>query len=96
VGGKRHRSRRPEKDMSLCDYCGIRLVWGTTPEGTRVPLDPRAPVYRFDGETALLIPMDDSGVRAYMVNHYSTCPKVTRKGQTRLPLGPGGQPVKTP
>jgi len=85
--------------MSLCDFCGIRIVWGTTPDGKRIPLDPRAPVYRFDrtNDTALLIPLsdEDEGTRPYMVSHFSTCSKVTRKGQAKLPLGPGGQPVKT-
>jgi hypothetical protein len=80
---------------AVCDYCGVRIVWGKDEHGVNIPLDPRAPVYQYANGTATIIPLDGEGndrVRTVMVSHYSTCSKVTRKGQPHLPLGPGGQP----
>lgn len=31
--------------MSPCRGCGKAVVWGVKPDGSKVPLDPRAPVY---------------------------------------------------
>ncbi len=51
-----------------CKGCGRDMTWGITTEGARIPLDPRAPVYRLDNGIA---------VRAHgcMVTHFATCSK---------------------
>jgi len=68
--------------MPNCSYCGTKILWGSTPDGKRVPLDPKAPVYHYDpaAKTAVIIPQLDY-YRPVMVNHFSTCPKITRRGQ---------------
>ena len=54
--------------------CGKSIVWGVDANGTRIPLDPRAPVYRLGAERL--------GGGYYVarqldcfVNHFCTCPK---------------------
>lgn len=62
--------------MTICKGCGKAIVWGETPEGTRIPLDPRAPVYESApqaGDTS-----DRHTVRRTVtafVSHFATCPK---------------------
>ena len=52
-----------------CKGCGKPIIWGTDPEGKRIPLDPRPPVYM----------VEPSGkcrrVSNAMVTHFATCPK---------------------
>lgn len=60
--------------MSKCRGCGREVVWGVTPDGKRIPLDPRPPVYR----TGALLP--GGGVhcerdREALVSHFATCSK---------------------
>jgi len=68
--------------MANCSYCGKKILWGVTVEGKRIPLDPTAPVYHYDpaAKTAVIIPQVDY-YRPVMVNHFSTCAKITRRGQ---------------
>ncbi len=43
--------------MSTCRGCGKKIIWGTTKDGKRIPLDPAPPVYSVIG---LEYPNDDS------------------------------------
>lgn len=56
--------------------CGKPIVWGQDEAGKRVPLDPRAPVYRlvqYDPQARLYaIERVTEGVH---VSHFATCPK---------------------
>lgn len=66
----------------VCTYCGVRIVWGETFDGKRIPLDPRAPVYQYAAGRAALIPLEGpEHLRTVMVSHFATCPEVTRKGK---------------
>jgi hypothetical protein len=58
--------------MSECRGCGKRILWGVTPEGRKIPLDPSAPVY-----SVVHINGRDECVRTtlHMVSHFVTCPK---------------------
>ena len=65
--------------MAKCRGCGAEIVWieapkaGNPNETVKVPLDPKAPVYR-------RLPGLDNGERAhpdYMVSHFATCPKAS-------------------
>ena len=50
--------------------CAIPILWAETPEGARIPLDSRAPVYRVeerDGKT-IAIRMANT-----FVTHFATC-----------------------
>ncbi len=72
--------------MSKCKGCGKRIVWGETPEGKKIPLDPSAPVYSIDvGENSGEMRVwDGLGVRpverrrGFMVSHFATCPDANR------------------
>lgn len=56
-----------------CKYCGKEIVWGVTAEGTRIPLDPRAPVYEVKAVLALGVSVArQSGA---MASHFTTCTK---------------------
>lgn len=72
--------------MSTCRGCGADLVWGVTPDGKRIPLDPRPPVYR----TGTLLP--DGGVRCErdreaLCSHFATCPKADQFSGSRRKEG---------
>jgi hypothetical protein len=72
--------------VSTCRGCGKEIVWGTTEEGTKIPLDPRAPVYslgpRKIGESAAFGETHgDQLVKRTslaMVSHFATCPKASQ------------------
>ncbi len=69
--------------MAWCQGCGRIMVFGVTVDGKKIPLDPKAPVYRViekDGERILV----ERAVAA-MVNHHSTCPKVNEKPWKKKP-----------
>lgn len=65
-----------------CKGCGKPIVWGLTPEGKRIPLDPRAPVYDYATTPA----MDGASAfrnRVAMVTHFATCPKASEFSQSK-------------
>ncbi len=67
-----------------CKGCGRTIVWGVDGKGTRIPLDPRAPVYRMTGEFAGDMAHVNRDTMA-LVTHFATCPQADRfskKGQT--------------
>jgi hypothetical protein len=69
--------------MSICRGCGKEIVWGTTEDGKKIPLDPRAPVYslgpRKIGDNPAFGERDGDQVvkrtSLAMVSHFVTCPK---------------------
>lgn len=69
--------------MSECKGCGKPIVWGCAEKGTKIPLDPRAPVYRMTGEFV----GDTAHIRRdtmALVTHFSTCSqasKFSKKGR---------------
>lgn len=50
-----------------CAGCGRLIVWGTTPEGKRIPLDPAATVYSVSLEGIC------EKIGGFMVTHFATC-----------------------
>ena len=70
-----------------CKGCGKPIVWGQEiGTGTKIPLDPRAPVYAPIQENI------DGTVRvarhaAAMVTHFATCPKATDFSRSKKPAG---------
>ena len=71
-----------------CKGCGAPMVWVTTPDGRRVPLDPRPSIYRVapiaGSMVAYLVtgkedPLPNDGGK-YMVSHFATCPAAARLG----------------
>lgn len=60
---------------STCRGCGKVIVWGVTPDGKRIPLDPKPPVYRTEERGAEVIAARD---REAMVSHFATCPEANR------------------
>lgn len=73
---------------SPCRGCGAPIVWGKTDEGTRVPLDPKPPVYRV---------REDLGgyaierVEATFVSHFATCSSANRFSGRNRKGGDGGK-----
>lgn len=60
--------------MNYCRGCHREIVWGTTEDGKKIPLDPRPAVYATIREEAsgdLLIRQ----TKTAMVSHFVTCPK---------------------
>lgn len=71
---------------AICRGCGAEIVWGVTPNGKRIPLDPRPPVY-YTGTLR-----GDGGVncerdREAMVSHFATCPQANRFSGSRRKEG---------
>lgn len=60
-----------------CRGCGAEIVWGIQPNGVRVPLDPKPPVYR----TGTLRPdgaVNITREREALVSHFATCRDANR------------------
>jgi len=55
-------------ERSVCKGCGAAIIWVTSPNGSPMPLDAKAPTYaRADSET-------DRVVRSNaLVTHFATC-----------------------
>lgn len=75
---------------SDCRGCGRPMVWAVTPDGKKIPLDPKASVYRVTSNgpneppTAELVrtrqTVGDNDVvqeDSYMVSHFHTCPNAS-------------------
>lgn len=52
--------------------CGRPIVFALNDKGTRIPLDPAAPVYRVTGKTPEGVPVIER-VRECAVSHFATC-----------------------
>jgi len=89
--------------VSVCRGCGARVVWGKTPEGKTIPLDPKPPIYVVENvvqdpadATNLKVTVSRAngteivpGVRRFMVSHFATCPEAgTFTGRTAKPEEP--------
>jgi hypothetical protein len=59
--------------------CKAEIIWGKTPEGKSIPLDPKPPTY--------VLGEDGVAVRsAAMVSHFATCPDARQfSGSGRKP-----------
>ncbi len=77
---------------ATCKGCGKRIIWGITPEGKKIPLDPGAAVYTISREPgptmAFIEPLyardsDGEKVRDHMVTHFATCSKANDFGKGR-------------
>lgn len=68
--------------MSKCKGCDAEIVWGIDEKGTRVPLDPRPPVYellKFDPVVQAYAVERDGGERPrHYVSHFATCPDANK------------------
>ena len=62
--------------MTSCKGCGREIVWAEDDKGTKIPLDPRAPVYQV---------VDGVAVRntKAMVSHFATCSQANRFSGSR-------------
>jgi hypothetical protein len=68
-----------------CKGCGKPIFWAETPDGRRVPLDPKPPVYVADKENGRC----ERVAREFMVTHFATCPEANTFSRT-----PGGKSGK--
>lgn len=79
---------------ATCNGCGKPIVWATTAEGKRIPLDPRPAVYRVVEDPQR--PKNYSATRieevssegrpmGAMVTHFATCPKAGDFSGSRKP-----------
>lgn len=62
--------------MPYCEMCNRVVVMGTTGDGKKITLDPKARVYRIvdtDGENNLI-----ERNTSVMVAHYFTCPQADK------------------
>jgi hypothetical protein len=69
-------------DFCKGQNCKRPVLWGKTPEGKKIPLDPRTPVYRVrnpraDVDGCVHIERDETA----MVTHFATCPDVGQFGK---------------
>lgn len=84
--------------MTTCKYCPKRIVWGIDEKGTRVPLDPVAPVYhvlQFDAASGSYAVERDGGIApdgtqkpVHYVSHFATCAgasKASKKNHAQRP-----------
>lgn len=80
-----------------CSKCGKEIFWVVSDTGARVPLDPKAKIFRVeavaDGDpiaSPVRNPMDGLTTgNAYMVTHFATCPNAAEFS------GRSGKPAET-
>lgn len=78
--------------------CGKDIVWGVDEKGTRIPLDPRAPVYHvlsWDPVSKLYAVERAIGEKGtYQVSHFATCPMANNFSRsTRKAMPDQGTPT---
>ncbi len=78
-----------EVKTDVCKGCGATIVWGKTPDGKSIPLDPRAPVYFQElkedksgyvatrGATMAAHQDGKEQLGFWAVSHFATCPKAS-------------------
>ena len=74
--------------MSECKGCGREIIWGQTPIGSMIPLDPRAPIYRIlkrDASGTAQIKHVEKDVAEIYVTHFATCPKASEFSRSKKP-----------
>ena len=79
--------------MANCKGCGKKIIWGVTPEGKKIPLDPSPPVYAV--EVGAVLHTDGQFVRrasGFHVSHFATCPNANDFSKGRKPCQ--GQPER--
>ncbi len=62
---------------AICKGCGKPIVWGETPDGKKVPLDPKPLVYMLLAGRAFgtnLQRIERLQQDEAMVSHFATCP----------------------
>lgn len=74
---------------SICKGCGKKIVWGLTPEGKSIPLDPTPRVYEIDPGAE---PIDGKHNVVHLPNaavtHFATCSQANRfSGRNRPAAG---------
>ena len=62
---------------SPCRGCGKPIVWGETPDGKKIPLDPTPAVYLVREESQKTVVVYRT-LNCYMVTHFATCPKANQ------------------
>ena len=83
-------------EYGTCKGCGARIIWATTEDGKRIPIDPKPAIYElFWGEEH---PITHANVTAYRkpsadldglspdgfgVSHFATCPDANEFSRTR-------------
>ena len=78
--------------MAKCRGCGKEIVWGVTEDGKKIPLDPRAAVYRFTDHGQGGPRPDNSRIirdRNAMVTHFATCPQAGQFSRSKKKGGGG-------
>lgn len=60
--------------MSACRGCGKKIIWGTTMEGKKIPLDPTPPTYAAAEGEEIHSDGQFIGRSKAMVSHFATCP----------------------
>lgn len=69
--------------VSRCPACGQAVIWAVDRVGTRIPLDPKAPVYLVrslafeDGR----LPVERGDQDVAMVVHWSTCKAIRQPSE---------------
>ena len=82
---------KPKEEGATCRGCGKPIVWAIDPDGKRIPLDPKPPVYRLWPSGCTVNSTDQDQCqrdRGAMVSHFATCPDANRfSGSNRAAPG---------
>jgi len=70
--------------MTPCKGCGKTIIWGQTPDGKKIPLDPVAPTYTIMGPGPDGNPVAIRASSTY-VSHFATCPKANEFSRKKAP-----------
>jgi hypothetical protein len=61
--------------VATCKGCGKEIVWGVTPDGKRIPLDPKPPIYAVAQDVGGALHLRRMPTGDVMVSHFATCPQ---------------------